>query len=145
MDSPFCEGVEGASLSPDGRWLAHASNQTGQTEVWVRPAVGSAVPVRVSPNGGTEPVWSRRGDELYYLEGRRLMAVAVSVGSTFGFKPATFLFESRDLTTDQPPSYDVALDGRFLMIKPSATQPRTAPQIVVVLNWSEELCWVPAP
>ena len=68
----------GASLSPDGRWLAHTSDQSGQTEVWVRPYPGPGVPVRVSTNGGIEPVWSRTGQELYYLEGQRVMAVAVS-------------------------------------------------------------------
>jgi dipeptidyl aminopeptidase/acylaminoacyl peptidase len=137
-DAAFREGVEGAALSPDGRWLAYVSNQTGQPEVWVRPYVGSGVPVRVSPNGGIEPLWSRRGDELFYREGRRVMAVAVSSGPAFAFKPPAFLFESRYLASEQPPSYDVAPDGRFLMIKP-ATESRTSAQIVVVLNWAEEL------
>ena len=71
------DGFRGASLSPDGRWLAHTSDQSGQTEVWVRPYPGPGVPVRVSTNGGIEPVWSRTGHELYYLEGQRVMAVAV--------------------------------------------------------------------
>jgi Tol biopolymer transport system component len=138
-DAPVREGVDGANLSPDGRWLAYVSNQTGQNEVWVRPYRGPGAPVRVSPNGGTEPVWSRRKPELFYFEGRRVMSVSVNFGSTFGFKPPTFLFESRFLTFEQPPSYDVAPDGRFLMIKPAATQSRATPQIVVVLNFAEEL------
>jgi hypothetical protein len=68
-----------------------------------------------------------------------MMAVPVSPGSTFTFKTPTFLFESRYLISPQPPSYDVAEDGRFLMIKAAASQQRTSPQVVVVLNWSEEL------
>ena len=136
---PGRDGLAGATVSPDGRWLAYASQQTGQTEIWVRPFSGSGAPVRVSPSGGTEPVWSRRGDELYYLEGRRLMAVPVVPGSTFTFKPPTFLFESHYLASDQPSSYDVGADGRFLMIRAAASQSRTSPQVVVVLNWAEEL------
>jgi serine/threonine-protein kinase len=132
------DGLKGAALSPDGRWLAHTSDQSGRTEVWVRPYPGPGVPVRVSTNGGIEPVWSRTGHELFYLEGQRLMAVAVSTGLTFGFKPPTWLFDSRYRIFGQPWSYDVAADGRFLMIKQTAGA-RTSPQVAVVLNWHEEL------
>ena len=67
--TPTDEGIWGATLSPDGRWIAYTSNQTGQVEIWVRPYPGPGAPVRVSPSGGTEPVWARNGRELYYLEG----------------------------------------------------------------------------
>ena len=66
------------------------------------------------------------------------MAVAVSTGSTFGFKPPIGLFDSRYRIFGQPWSYDVAADGRFLMIRPT-TAAQTSPQVVVVLNWHEEL------
>jgi len=66
------------------------------------------------------------------------MAVAVRTGSTFGFKPPTWLFDSRYRIFGQPWSYDVAADDRFLMIK-QTTEMQTAPQVVAVLNWSEEL------
>jgi len=132
------DGLKGASLSPDGGWLAYTSDQSGRMEVWVRPYPGAGVPVRVSTNGGTEPVWSRGGHELYYLEGQRLMAVAVSTGWTLGFKPPAWLFDSRYRIFGQPWSYDVAADGRFLMIKPT-TEVQPLPQVVVVLNWREEL------
>jgi hypothetical protein len=132
------DGFGGATVSPDGRWLAYVSQQSGQAEVWVRPYPGSGTPVRVSSSGGIEPVWSRRGYELYYFEGRRLMAVPVVKGSTFTFKRPTFLFESHYVVFG-PPSYDVAEDGRFLMIKAAASQSRTSPQVVVVLNWADEL------
>jgi hypothetical protein len=92
----------------------------------------------VSTNGGNEPLWSRTGHELYYLEGQRVMAVAVSPGSTFVFKPPTWLFDSRYRIFGQPWSYDVAPDGRFLMIK-QITEAQTSPQVVAVLNWQEEL------
>jgi hypothetical protein len=132
------DGLKGASVSPDGRWLAYTSDQSGRTEEWDRPYPGPGVPVRVSTNGGTEPVWSRTGHELYYLEGQRVMAVAVGPGVTFGFKPPAWLFDSRYRIFGQPWSYDVSADGRFLMIK-QTTEARTSPQVVVVLNWHEEL------
>jgi Tol biopolymer transport system component len=130
------------SLSPDERWLAYASNVTGQEEIWVQPYGGPGAPVRVSPNGGREPLWAKNGKELYYLEGRRLMAVAVDARERFDFKPARLLMESEysvtNGVTNQPPSYDVGPDGRFLMLKPSADDQRFQP-IVVILNWFEEL------
>jgi serine/threonine-protein kinase len=138
VGTPAREGADGASLSPDGRWLAYASNQTGRQEIWVQPYGRRGTPVRVSPNGGIEPVWARTGRELFYLEGTRLMAVAVSTNTTFTFKTPEFLFESSYRKLDQPPSYDVAGDGRFVMIRANEGE-RKPPQIVVVQNWYQEL------
>ena len=132
------EGFEGTSLSPDGRWLAYVSDITGVPEVWVQPYPGPGAPRRVSPNGGIEPVWSRNGRELYYLEGRKMMAVAVDASRDFSFKAPKQLFETASLTMSQPPSYDVSADGRFLMLKPTDGQ-AAAPPIVLALNWFEEL------
>ena len=136
--TPNSEGFEGLSLSPDGRWLAYTSQETGQAEVWVRPYPGPGAPVRVSPKGGTEPTWATSGRELYYLEGRRMMAAAVQPGPTFSFTPAQFLFETVHTSSGQPPSYDVAADGRFLMVKGSGAQ-AAVPPIVLTLDWFEEL------
>jgi eukaryotic-like serine/threonine-protein kinase len=138
VGTPAREGADGASLSPNGRWLAYASNQTGRQEIWVQPYDRRGTPVRVSPNGGIEPVWARNGRELFYLEATRLMAVAVSSNTTFTFNTPEFLFESPYRTLDQPPSYDVAGDGRFVMIKANEGE-RKPPQIVVVQNWHQEL------
>jgi hypothetical protein len=131
-------GFEGTALSPDDRWLAFTSSTTGQPEIWVQPYPGPGAPVRVSPNGGVEPIWARNGRELYYLEGRKMMAVAVDARTTFDFKPATLLFETTAAMTNQPPSYDVAADGRFLMIKPALPGAEVAP-MVIITNWFEEL------
>ena len=122
--TPAREGVEGLTLSPDGRWLAYVSNATGNLELWVQSFGREGNPVRVSPRGGVEPVWARDGRELFYLEGNKLMAVAVEAKTDFNFKPPTLLFEYRYRRSSQPPSYDVAADGRFLIIKQaSVTQP----------------------
>jgi Tol biopolymer transport system component len=133
--TPASEGV-GGWLSPDGRWLAYTSDSTGRLEVWVRPFPGPGAAVRVSSNGGIEPVWARNGKELYYLEGRNMMSVAVDAGAAFNFKPAMRLFESTYTRDQQPPSYDVAADGRFVMIKPDSSGKIP---ITVILNWQERL------
>ena len=98
------EGMTGAALSPDGRWLAYTSSVTGQLEVWVQPYPGPGVPVRVSPNGGADPVWAKNSRELFYLEGRKMMAVVpVGAGRTFDFKGPTPLFTSIYLHPEASP------------------------------------------
>jgi serine/threonine-protein kinase len=135
----YDEGTSGAALSPDGRWLAYTSNVTGQTEIWVQSYPGPGAAVRVSPHGGVDPQWARDGRTLYYLENKRLMAVAVESGSAFDFKPAAFLFEMPELAQQFPnQSYDVAPDGRFITIKAVSTA-ASAPPITVILNWQEML------
>ena len=131
----------GAALSPDGKWLAYTLDVTGNHEIWVRPYAGSAPPVRVSANGGADPQWARDGTELYFVENfKRVMAVALRPGTTFDYTPPRLLFEtpyplSRTFLPNQ--SYDVARDGRFVMIRPA---PPSAPMpITVVLNWASGL------
>ena len=119
-----------AALSPDGRWLAYVSNATGQGEIWVRAYPGPGAPARVSPNGGSEPVWARDGRTLHYVEGRALMAVTVETSTGFEFGAPVRLFEDDFRQFQQPPSYDVAADGRFVTIRSEATPP-----ISVLLNW----------
>ncbi len=144
--TPAIEGEDGAAPSPDGGWLAYASDQTGQSEIWVLPYPGPGAPVRVSPNGGTEPVWARNGRELYYLEGNAMMAVAVVAGDGFDFQPPERLFQTAHLKGIQPPSYDVGPDGRFLMIRPVDNDNLTPRRVVVVQNWIEEVTErVPVP
>ncbi len=125
-----------AALSPDGRWLAHNDETTGAQEIWVRAFPGPGVPIRVSPNGGGEPVWARNGRELYYLQGKQMMAVAVDTAKGFNFKPAVPLFETSHLRSNQPPSYDVTTDGRFVVLTP---HPNIQQPITVILNWTEML------
>jgi serine/threonine-protein kinase len=123
-----------ARVSPDGRWLAYRSDRTGRSEVWVRAVAGGA-PVRVSQNGGSLPVWNRDSRELFYRERFKMMAVAIKPGADLAFNPAVELF-------DRPyaASYDIASDGRFVMIPPPPQDGPSAPRgIVVVQNWTEEL------
>jgi eukaryotic-like serine/threonine-protein kinase len=134
VKTPAREGVEGLSLSPDGRWLAYVSNATGDLEVWVQPLSESGSPVRLSPRGGVEPLWASNSRELYYLEGTKMMAVAIDPQKDFNFKPPALLFEYRYPRSSQPPSYDVAADGRFVLLKPTTTTP---PPINVITHWAQ--------
>jgi Tol biopolymer transport system component len=129
------------ALSPSGRWLAYVSNRTGQDEIWVQGYPGGA-PVRVSSNGGDEPVWSADGHELFYRRGQAMMAVAVgNNGNDFSFAPPQQLFSGPFAVTGEASrSYDVARDGRFLMMLPAdQNSARTPASIVVVQNFVEEL------
>ncbi len=110
---------------------------TGEPEIWVRPYPGPGAPVRISPSGGLEPVWSRDGHELYYLEGSKMMAVRIETQPELRPQPAELLFDG-DYFHRNRPSYDVATDGRFLMIQPMITE-QDESQIHIVLNWFEEL------
>ena len=96
--------------------------------------------MRVSSEGGAEPRWALNGTELFYQTGRKMMSAGVSYGeSTIEFKPSQVLFEGGFVAYDGnvPRTYDVAKDGRFLMIREAPqVRPRT---LVVVLNWFEEL------
>jgi eukaryotic-like serine/threonine-protein kinase len=140
--SPAEEGTGGLSMSPDGRWLAYAANPTGQTEIWVRPYPGPGAPVRVSPGGGAEPVWSRNGRELFYIDSPngQLIAVSIQTQPELRFSAPVALFNVRDFAfSSQPPSYDVAADGRFLMIRPAGNVAPGKRPLTVVLNWAAEM------
>ena len=139
--TPAYEGAYGAAVSPDARWLAYASNRDGNQEIFVEPYPGPAAARRVSPGGGSEPVWARDGKELYYLEGPRLMAVTVDPGNSFSFsRPVPLFHHGLGRGAEGEFRYDVAADGRFLMIQPTQVgSALAAPQIVLVQNWFEEL------
>jgi Tol biopolymer transport system component len=107
------------TLSPDGRWLAYSSNESGRYEVYVRsfPAMGARYPV--SLDGGTVPVWSPQGGELFYRNGPMLLAAEVRTGPAFQVLRRTQLFSNGDYLSDPTHAgYDVAPDGRhFVMVR----------------------------
>jgi serine/threonine-protein kinase len=133
-------GVEevAPALSPDGRFIAYVSNETGRPEVWVRafPDV-EAGRWQVSVDGGTEPVWAHSGRELFYKSRGNQVAVAVDTEGTFSRGDEVALFPLRDFYQfSVHRSYDVAADGeRFVMIK----NPEAETELVVVENFFEEL------
>jgi eukaryotic-like serine/threonine-protein kinase len=136
----FNEG--GASFSPDGRWLAYVSNESGRPEIYVQPYPGPGGKWQISTEGGTEPLWNRNGRELFYRSGKKMMAVQITTQPAFAASKPTMLFE-RDYAASEflatGIAYDVSPDGqRFLMVKES-DQAAAATQINVVLNWFQEL------
>jgi Tol biopolymer transport system component len=107
------------ALSPDGRWLAYVSTESGRAEVYVQSFPKMEARVPISLDGGTEPVWSPRGDELFYRSGAALLAATVRPGPVFGVLRRTLLFSDRNYLADLTHQvYDVAPDGRhFLMLR----------------------------
>jgi hypothetical protein len=129
------------ALAPNGRFLAYVSNRTGAPEIWVK-GYPDGVPVRVSRNGGYEPRWSANGEELFFLQGVAMMAVPVETDNEFSFGAPVQLFNEEYFTSVNPfvRSYDVARDGRFVMIElPGGGDDAGPASIVVVENWTEEL------
>jgi serine/threonine protein kinase/Tol biopolymer transport system component len=129
----------GAAASPDGRWLAYQSNESGRPEIYVRELVGSGGRWPISTGGGEEPRWSPDGKELYYRVNNQLIVVQVETRSSFhASTPGSLFNEVYDLRSNSGETYDVdPRGGRFLMIRPPKED--ASAQIRVVVNWFEEL------
>ena len=136
-------------FSPDGRWLAYVSSQSGRHEVYVQPFPGPGERHLISTNGGEQPAWSGNGRELFYVQGglfgsgglTTLMSVRIGTAPTFVAGTPETLFESPDLLSGWGRSYDVAPDGRRFLMTLNKEQPTNlAPiQMIFVQNWFEEL------
>jgi Tol biopolymer transport system component len=129
-------------FSPDGRVLAYVSDETGERQVYVRPFPDTGRRVRVTPDGGTEPVWSRRGDELFYRSGRQYFSVPMAATDHTRPGRPTRLFEGDFVVASLipgAPSYSVAPDGqRFVMVTRAGETPRPT-RLDVVLGWVQDL------
>jgi serine/threonine-protein kinase len=128
-------------LSPDGRWVAYQSNESGKAEVYVRPFPGPGGKVAISTQGGGNPRWSRAGRELFYQDLKnRILSVEVQTSPAFQAGQPQALFELHgDPALGPNLLWDVAPDGkRFLVSKPSETQ-AAGTKLQVVENWFEEL------
>jgi serine/threonine-protein kinase len=137
LQTPFNE--TNPAFSPDGRWVAYQSDESGRDEVYVQPFPGPGSKELVSTDGGTEPAWSRDGRELFYRSGDRMLAVPTTTQPAFRASKPEVLFERPYWTVYPGRIYDVTADGRrFLMIKESE-QAAAAVHINVVQNWLEEL------
>jgi serine/threonine-protein kinase len=134
---------QSAEVSPDGRWLAYTSNESGRDEVYVRPFPDvEKGRWQVSTGGGAWATWARSGGELFFRNGAALMAVPVQIAQSFAAGNPKVVFEGAYTTPQGGRPYDVSPDGRrFLMIKEGAAAGGGAPQaqIILVQNWLEEL------
>ena len=135
-----------AEFSPDGRWLAYGSNESGRDEVYVQPFPGPGGRQQVSTEGGREPAWAHNGREMYYLApglngALKMMAVDVALQPTFTAGKPRVLFEGRFNSAAYIRNYDVTLDGRRFVLCQTKEQPPAPPltEMVLVQNWFEEL------
>jgi serine/threonine protein kinase/Tol biopolymer transport system component len=141
LRSQFNQGA--AQFSPDGRWLAYASDETGRFEIYLQPFPGPGGKSQISAEGGTEPAWNPNGRELFYRSGNKMMAVEIAEQPNLSAGKPKVLFTGQYQPSPNPvptANYDVSPDGqRFLMVKPSGQDQAAPTQINVVLNWFEEL------
>jgi len=131
-------------FSPDGHWIAYVA--AADDEVYVRPFPAGAQVTRVSPDGGSQPVWSPDGRQLFYTKMNpeplpdQVMVVDVVTETTFRPSPPRLLFEGSYTSTIPIRSFDISPDGdRFVMIKPVLAEPQPVTEIRVVQNWFTEL------
>jgi len=127
----------GHRFSHDGRWLAYLSDRDGVPEIWVRPVPELEPEYKVSAGGGAEPIFSADGTELFFRNQNRWMAAKVTTDPSFASSPPRELFQTTFVDTFGV-SWDLAPDGRFLVIKPSADDSDPS-ELRIVLNWFEEL------
>jgi Tol biopolymer transport system component/tRNA A-37 threonylcarbamoyl transferase component Bud32 len=127
-----------ARFSPDGRWVAYQSNESGQSEIYVQAFPGPGGKWQISTAGGGEPQWSPDGRELFYLSQNRIMRVDVKTGADFeaGIPEPLFGVALRPITTNN--RYLLSPDGKRFLLLSSLLQDSTPPTTVVV-NWTAEL------
>jgi Tol biopolymer transport system component len=133
LSTPFNE--QQGVFSPDGKWVAYQSDESGRFEVYVRPFPGPGGQSQVSTGGGNSPRWRKDGRELYYLApDLKLMAAAVvTQGATFTPGTPEALFQTHVTRATNKQQYDVARDGKFLIntdLADTSTEP-----IHLLLNW----------
>ncbi len=129
------------ALSPDGRWLAYSSNESGTFEVYVRPfPETSSAKWQVSTAGGAEPAWSKDGRRLFYINGRNeMVSVEITAVPTFTVGKQRPLFTVAQFTRPGPiPSFSLAPDGdHFLMVREGESTQQS--ELIVAENWLETL------
>ena len=138
-------------FSPDGKWMAFASDVSGRFEVYVQPFPGPGPRQQVSIDGAASPLWSRDGKKLFFAtrsanRQMQLLAVDVGAGAPPAFSRPRLLFSGSYGTLGGPTGYDVAPDGkRFLMVEHLDPPPTPTTALHVVLNWTQELQKLGAP
>ncbi|MEO6258752.1 MAG: protein kinase, partial [Thermoanaerobaculia bacterium] len=122
---------EGATYSPDGKWVAYESDESGRSEIYVRSASGASGRWQISVDGGTNPRWKKQA-EIVFQNGTKLMTAAVRTAPSFSVATPQVLMDRA------PSDYDITSDGRIIIVEPPPTESGRG-QINVVLNWFEEI------
>ena len=139
---PVLKGHPGAvytaKFSPDGRYVAYVSDESGEYDVYVRPFPPGGGQWQLSFDGGVQPQWRGDGKELFYVSGNTLLAVAVNTEPTFSLGRTSRLFESPGFRISQwSPRYDVSADGQQIVVREPLVE-GVQSTIRVVQNWYEE-------
>jgi hypothetical protein len=133
--------VRNAQFSPDTKWVAYSSNETGNWEVYVSPFPSGTSKWQVSRGGG-EPRWRRDGKELFYLSAEgKMMAVPMRLGASFEAGSPVVLFQThlrQAISAQDVFSYDVTGDGQKFLINTKVDEPNAAP-LSIILNWASEM------
>ncbi len=131
--------VRNAQFSPDGRWIAYASNETGSMEIYVSPFPSGNGKWQVSNAGGQEPRWRQDGKELFYVSAEgKMMAVAVKTAASFEYGSPVALFQThrrQQVSAQDAFSYDVSGDGQRFLVATKVDEANAAP-LSVLLNWA---------
>jgi Tol biopolymer transport system component len=130
-----------AAVSPDGKWIAYASNETGLTQVCVRPMQRAGGRVQISPNGGRAPTWSRDGRRLYYNAGGSVDVATVAVrGGAMVVESLEQLFELPLLGADSSiRGFDLSSKGDKFLVRITAGEANERREISVRLNWAQSI------
>ena len=126
------------AFSPDGRWIAYTSDESGRDEIYLRRYQGASEKRQVSAEGGTFPVWNPDGRELFYRNGDKMMVASVEAEGELVLGNPTMLYE-RPFTPSYIATYSVTPDGqRFIDLEDADTEPGPT-ELVLVQNWFQEL------
>jgi WD40-like Beta Propeller Repeat len=138
LKTPNYEG--NGQFSPDSKWIAYESDESGLVQIYVSPLAGPKTKTQISIGGGSEPLWSPNGHELFYLEGNKMMAVDIVTQPSFRAGTPRMLFEgSFTRGPNATTSYDISKDSqRFLSAQATQSEPPVT-HINIVLNWFQEL------
>ena len=143
VQGPFNAG--GARCSPDGHWLAYVADESGRNEIYLRPYPQAGPRIQISAEGGTSPVWSRNGRELFFRNGDQILAVSMTAGAQVVAGKPQVLFSKLIPEDASGPAYDiiadfdVSADGQHFVMPRYSAEARNPPGSIVILNWREEL------
>ncbi len=125
------------TLSPDGKWMAYASNESGRSEIYVEPVPAPGGRWQISTDGGEQPRWARTGREIFYRNGTRMMTVPVETQPTFRAEKPALLFDKRFDRGGAIGGYDVSPDGlTFVLTRSEVPNPT---EIRIVIGWPDAL------
>ena len=127
------------AFAPGGRWIAYVANDSGRREVYVRPFPEGDGRWLVSDGGGTQPMWSRDGRELFYRNDDNMMAVGVTLEPVFRASAPRLLFRGDYERPAVRAAYDVLADGAHFVMLESSAQSSSTRRVNIVVNWQEEL------